>query len=229
MMNKTILVVDDEKPIRTFVSRNLEARGFEVYTATNGLEALALFNTQAIDLVILDIMMPNMDGIETCRRMRTTSIIPIIILTALGEETDRVQALDAGADDCLTKPFGVEELLARVRAALRRMAWINKQTPQAILRYREIELDSEAIMVTVRGQQLSLTQTEYNLLHFLMQNVGKTLSHDMILKRVWGPEYGNESEYLRVYMGRIRRKIEVEPAKPEYLHTEFGIGYRFGH
>ncbi|MEM7798615.1 MAG: response regulator transcription factor, partial [Chloroflexota bacterium] len=226
-MNK-ILVVDDEKSIREFVSRNLTARGFEVHTAANGLEGLALFKTKDPDLIVLDIMMPNMDGLETCRRIRNKSIVPIIVLTALDEEADRVQALDAGADDCLTKPFGVEELMARVRAALRRMAWIEKKETQSKMQYREILLDPELLSVRVRGTTISLTQTEFNLLHYFMQHIGKTVPHQLILKSVWGPEYGNEAEYLRVYIGRIRRKIEVDPSKPQYLFTEFGIGYRFG-
>ena len=227
-MSSQILVVDDEKLLREFVSKNLAARGFNVLTASNGLEALAIFNTTPLDLIILDIMMPNMDGLETCRRIRQTSIVPIVVLTALGEESDRVKALDAGADDCLTKPFGVAELLARVQAALRRVNWMQMQADRDTLTYREIELDPEAVTVQVRGSTLSLTQTEFKLLHYFMQNIGKTIPHHVILKNVWGAEYGNEAEYLRVYIGRIRRKIERNPAEPEYLHTEYSIGYRFG-
>ncbi|MEM8857403.1 MAG: response regulator transcription factor [Chloroflexota bacterium] len=227
-MKQKILVVDDEKTIREFISKNLAIRNFDVITAANGLEALALFSSQSPDLIILDIMMPNMDGLETCRRIRKQSHLPIIVLTALGEESDRVQALDAGADDCLTKPFGVEELMARVRAALRRVSWMQKGEMQDLLSYKDVTLDPEAISVQVRGTPISMTQTEYNLLYYFMQNVGKTLPHDLILKEIWGPEYGNEAEYLRVYIGRLRRKIESNPSKPEYLHTEFGMGYRFG-
>ncbi len=227
-MSSKILVVDDEKPIREFISRNLTARGFDVLTASNGLEALAIFNTELLDLIILDIMMPNMDGLEACRRIRQNSFVPIVVLTALGEEADRVTALDAGADDVLTKPFGVEELLARARAALRREQWMRTEANREALTYRELELDADAIAVTVRGSTLSLTQTEFKLLYYFMQNAGKTIPHHLILQNVWGPEYGNEAEYLRVYIGRIRRKIERDPTQPEYLHTEYGIGYRFG-
>lgn len=228
-MPSKILVVEDEKPLREFISRNLTARGFHVSTASNGLEALAIFNTETLDLIILDIMMPHMDGLETCRRIRQTSTIPIIVLTALGEESDKVAALDQGADDYLTKPFGIEELLARVRAVMRRINWEGslKQTRE-VLRYGEIELDEQANSVHCRGERLKLTRTEFDLLHYFMKNVGKALPHRIILQAVWGPEYGDEAEYLRVYLGRLRRKIEIDPATPQYLKTEYGIGYRFG-
>ncbi|MEM7028343.1 MAG: response regulator transcription factor [Chloroflexota bacterium] len=226
--NASILVVDDEPKLREFISRNLSARGSKVYEASNGLEALAIFQQEILDLIILDIMMPNMDGLETCRRIRQTSTIPIIILTALGEESDKVKALDMGADDYLTKPFGVDELMARVRATLRRTSWVSTvSTPKALL-YRDIEVDLDAVTVTCRGTVLKLTQTEFKLLHYLMENRGKILPHSTILQNVWGVEYGNEAEYLRVYIGRIRRKIEQDPTKPEYLFTEHGLGYRFG-
>ena len=228
-MTPNILVVDDEKPLREFISRNLAARGFHVFSAANGLEALAIFHAERLDLIILDVMMPHMDGLELCRRIRQRSTVPILILTALGEEADKVAALDMGADDYLTKPFGVDELLARVRAIFRRIEWMNKQTSQRqVLRYGDIELDEVGMTAVCRGQRLKLTQTEYDLLHYLMRHQGKALPHRHILQAVWGPEYGNETEYLRVYIGRLRRKIEKDPAKPEYLKTEYGIGYRFG-
>ena len=228
-MTQRVLVVEDEKPLREFVSRNLSARGFHVFTASNGLEALAIFNTESLDLIILDIMMPHMDGLETCRRIRQASTVPIIVLTALGEEADKVAALDQGADDYLTKPFGIEELLARVRAMMRRINWEgNSNQSLETLHYGELEMDLHATTVRCRGQQLKLTRTEFDLLHYFMQNVGKALPHRTILQAVWGPEYGDEAEYLRVYIGRLRRKIEVDPTAPQYLKTEYGIGYRFG-
>lgn len=228
-MTQKILVVEDEKPLREFISRNLSARGFHVFTASNGLEALAIFNTESLDLIILDIMMPHMDGLETCRRIRQASTVPIIILTALGEETDKVAALDQGADDYLTKPFGIEELLARVRAMMRRINWEGKpEQAHETLHYGQLEMDLQANTVRCRGQQLKLTRTEFDLLHYFMQNVGKALPHRTILQAVWGPEYGDEAEYLRVYIGRLRRKIETDPTTPQYLKTEYGIGYRFG-
>ncbi|RMG99712.1 MAG: DNA-binding response regulator [Chloroflexi bacterium] len=225
---KKILVVDDEKNLREFVSRNLSARGFQVFTAANGLEALAIFQREPLDLIILDLMMPHMDGLETCRRIRQSSIVPIIVLTALGEEADKVAAFDLGADDYLTKPFGVEELLARVRARLRRANWSDAPPVRQVLRYGEIELDPQSLTVWCRGKMLKLTRTEFDLLHYFMRHVGKVLPHRLILQSVWGPEYGDESEYLRVYVGRLRRKIEADPVNPQYFFTEHGIGYRFG-
>jgi len=225
-----ILVVDDEKPLRDFIGRNLAARGFTILYAANGLEALAIFNTESLDLIIMDVMMPHMDGLETSRRIRQSSTVPIIILTALDEESDKVAALDIGADDYLTKPFGVDELLARVRAVLRRASWHSSQATIAreVMRYGDLELDSEAQSVICRGERLKLTRTEYALLHYFMRNAGKALPHRTILQNVWGPEYGGEAEYLRVYIGRLRRKIETDSANPQYLQTDYGIGYRFG-
>lgn len=228
-MSARILVVDDDKPIRSFVARNLTARGFEVLAAGTGLEALAIARREPLDLVILDVMMPNLDGYETCRRLRQLSTVPVIVLTALGEESDRVTALDNGADDCLTKPFGVEELLARVRAALRRVGWDQADTSaKGLLRYKDIELDVETRSVRCRNERVKLTPTEFNLLRYFMEHVGTTLPHRVILQGIWGAEYGEEAEYLRVYVGRLRRKLEADPSNPEYFVTEHGVGYRFG-
>lgn len=228
-MTTKILVVEDEKPLREFISRNLSARGFQIFTASNGLEALAIFNTEMLDLIILDIMMPHMDGLETCRRIRQSSTVPIIILTALDEEADKVAALDQGADDYLTKPFGIEELLARIRAMMRRINWDGRiEHQREVLQFGDLELDAQANTVMCRGERLKLTRTEFDLLHYFMKNVGKALPHRAILQAVWGNEYGNEAEYLRVYIGRLRRKIEPDPSSPQYLKTEYGIGYRFG-
>jgi len=228
-MNVTVLVVDDEKPLRDFVRRNLEVRGYKVLNASNGLEALAIFNNAQIDLVILDIMMPHLDGLETTRRIRENSRVPIIILTAMGEESIKVNAFDLGADDYLTKPFGVGELLGRVKAVLRRAQWAEAGTTNTEQIARgEIVVDITRHEVYVRGQIVDLTPIEFNLLVYLMHNAGKTLSHRSILQNVWGSEYGNEVEYLRVYMGHLRQKIEVDPANPVIVLTERGIGYRFG-
>ena len=223
----TVLVVDDEKPLQDFVRRNLEVRNFKVETASNGLEALAIFNTRHIDLVIMDIMVPHLDGLETTRRMRSTSLVPIIILTAMGEEADKVRAFDLGADDYLTKPFGTGELLGRVKAVLRRTHWSETPTPNEQISRGEIFADLEKHEIKVRGKLVDLTPTEFNLLVYMMRNAGKALPHRLILQNVWGPEYGEEAEYLRVYMGKLRQKIEEDPLKPQYLLTERGIGYRF--
>jgi two-component system, OmpR family, KDP operon response regulator KdpE len=227
MSKLTVLIVDDEKPLRDFMRRNLEVRQFNVLTAANGLEALAVFSTNLIDLVILDVMMPNMDGLETLRRIRQISLVPVIVLSALGEENDKVLALNLGADDYLTKPFGVGELLARISAVLRRAKWIETVSSTERLVRGEITADVEQHRVTLRGNPVELTPTEFNLLLFLMQNTGKVLPHQVILQNVWGQEYGGETEYLRVYIGRLRQKLEKDPANPHYLVTERGIGYSF--
>jgi two-component system, OmpR family, KDP operon response regulator KdpE len=226
-MNINVLVVDDEKPLRDFVRRNLEVRGYRVFTASNGLEALAIFKNESLQLAIMDIMMPHMDGLEATRRIREASHVPIIILTALGEEADKVRAFDLGADDYLTKPFGVGELLGRVKAVLRRADWSEIPTHGEKIVRGDIEVDLERHKVNVRGETIPLTPTEYNLLVYLMKNAGKALHHRAILQHVWGNEYGDEAEYLRVYMGKLRQKIESDPLNPQYLHTEHGIGYRF--
>lgn len=226
-MNVNVLVVDDEKSLRDFVRRNLEVRGYKVLTASNGIEALALFQTEDIQLVIMDIMMPHMDGLEATRRIRQDSHVPIIILTAMGEEMDKVRAFDLGADDYLTKPFGVGELLGRVKAVLRRADWSEPVSNEERIVRGEIEVEVDRHKVTVRNEVIDLTPTEFNLLVYLMRNAGKTLPHRTILQHVWGTAYGEEAEYLRVYIGKLRQKIEEDPLKPNYLHTEHGIGYRF--
>ncbi len=223
-----ILVVDDEQPMRSFIVRNLEARGYEAIGAASGFEALALLQKHDPDLVILDVMMPSMDGLETCERIRQRSIVPILVVTALGEERDRVRALDAGADDCLVKPFGVSELLARVAAALRRAAWTSTTTSPRPLKYRDLVLDPEAGIVRFEGEPMTVTGIEYRLLDCFLSNLGKVLAHDQLLRTVWGPEYGDEAEYLRVYVGRLRRKLGDDARDPTYIHTERGLGYRFG-
>ncbi|HEY5731801.1 MAG TPA: response regulator transcription factor [Anaerolineales bacterium] len=226
-MNISVLVVDDEKSLRNFVRRNLEVRGYHVFTASNGVEALAVFDNENIQMVIMDIMMPHMDGLEATRRIREGSHVPIIILTAMGEETDKVRAFDLGADDYLTKPFGVGELLGRVKAVLRRADWSGAGLGEERIVRGEVEVDMERHLVTVQGEVIGLTPIEFSLLVYFMKNAGKTLHHRAILQNVWGMEYGDETEYLRVYVGKLRQKIEADPSKPEYLHTEHGIGYRF--
>jgi two-component system, OmpR family, KDP operon response regulator KdpE len=223
----TVLIVDDEKSLRDFMRRNLEVRHFNVLTAANGLEALALFNTHLFDLVILDVMMPHMDGLETLRRIRQISLVPVIVLSALGEENDKVLALNRGADDYLTKPFGIGELLARISAVLRRAKWVEPVISTERLVRGDITVDLDQHKATVRGNPVELTPTEFNLLLYLMQNTGKVLPHQVILQNVWGQEYGGETEYLRVYIGRLRQKLEEYPTNPHYLVTERGIGYSF--
>jgi two-component system, OmpR family, KDP operon response regulator KdpE len=227
LAKSSVLIIDDEQSLRDFVNKNLEVRGFQTFIAANGLEGLALFNTNDVDLVIVDLMMPHMNGLETIRRIRQDSLVPIIVLSALGEENDKVQAFNIGADDFLTKPFGVRELLARINAVLRRSSWTRPPKQSGRLLRGEIAVDLERHEVQARGELVDLTPTEFDLLVYLMENAGKVLPHQAILQNVWGPEYGQESEYLRVYMGRLRQKIEADPTNPYYLRTERGIGYSF--
>ena len=222
---KHILVVDDEPSIQDFIKRNLELRSFKVSLASNGLEALAQFEQTTIALVILDIMMPKLDGLEVCRRIRQTSTVPIIVLTALGEETDKIAALDMGADDYLTKPFGVGELLARVKAVLRRNHWADRPISVGTQRFGNLEIDFEQRRVWRDGELVKLSPTEFDLLQELALHPGKIFTHEALLRRVWGTEYHTESEYLRVYIGRLRRKLEADPSKPAHILTEPGTGY----
>jgi len=228
MRAKRILLAEDEVALRDFVSRNLHARGFEVLEASNGLEAMALWEREDPHLLILDIMMPRMDGLEVCKRVREHSAVPIIVLTALDAESDKVTALDLGADDYLTKPFGVEELLARVRAVLRRTQWdMIPRAGEEIKQFGDLEIDLTGHIVRLQGEEIRLSPTEFALLKQLVTNAGKVLTHRMLLQSIWVPEYGGEAEYLRVYINRLRHKLESDPANPRYLLTEPGVGYRF--
>src|SRR6266513_3739163 len=227
MRAKRILLAEDEVALRDFVSRNLRARGFEVLEASNGLEAIALWEREDPHLLILDIMMPRMDGLEVCRRVREHSAVPIIVLTALDAESDKVAALDLGADDYLTKPFGVEELLARVRAVLRRTQWEVVPPATGVKRFGDLEIDLSGHIVRLQGVEVRLSPIEFSLLEQLVTHAGKVLTHRMLLQRIWGAEYGGEAEYLRVYINRLRQKLEPDPTNPRYLLTEPGVGYRF--
>lgn len=227
MQQPKILIVDDEQPFRDFISRNLTVRGYRVVTANDGLHALSVFEQESPDLIILDVMMPHMSGFDVCRRIRQTSTVPIIVLTALGEESDKVTAFDLGADDYLTKPFSVGELLGRLKAVLRRARWEHQPPPDGTLRFGELEFDPQRRCVTNGAHEIRLTPTEFSLLAMLIAHTGKVVTHRMLLQEVWGPEYGDEAEYLRVYINRLRHKIESNPARPQHLLTEQSVGYRF--
>jgi len=222
-----ILLVDDEEKMLNFLQRNLEARGFKVITAANGFDALRLFEEETPSLIVLDIMMPRMDGLEVCRRIREKATVPIIVLTALDEQSDRVQALDLGADDYVAKPFGIDEFLARVRAVLRRSTWNENPPPAETVRFSNVEVHINERRVLVNGDEVKVTPTEFQLLKTLVQTPNKVFTHRELLTRVWGSEYGDEAEYLRVYINRLRRKLEKDPNQPRYILTEVGFGYRF--
>ena len=227
-MNKTrILVVDDELSIIKFLRANLVDKRYEVLVAMNGVEALETFEKELPDLMILDIMMPKMDGFEVCRRLREWSQIPVIMLSAQGDEGDKVKCLDLGADDYITKPFGASELIARVRAVLRRAEMTATIPTQPSFTSGDLHINFARRRVTVAGKEVKLTPTEYGLLQEFVLNAGKVLTHTHLLNKVWGPEYREEREYLHVFVRRLRAKLEHDPKNPRYIVTVTGVGYQF--
>jgi two-component system KDP operon response regulator KdpE len=223
-MGARILIVDDEPSILATMAPLLRGRGYEVSTATTGHAALDAVDRQPPQLVILDLGLPDLDGIEVCRRLREGRALPIVVLSARGAEQDKVAALDAGADDYVTKPFGAEELLARIRVALRR----TEGTAQSgVLRRGDLTIDIDRRRVTRGSDELRLTPKELELLLFLAQRPGRVLTHRTILKAIWGPNAVDQPEHLRVLVNALRRKLERDPAKPQYITTEPWVGYRF--
>lgn len=224
----TILTADDDPQILRLVARNLQLEGYEVITAIDGQEALERLEAQKFDLAILDVMMPKLDGFTVCARVREFSSIPIIMVTARGQDQDKIHGLDLGADDYLTKPFSVEELLARVRSVLRRSQFAANQEGQnlrPIVALGELTIDFAQHRVTVANEEIDLTPIEYRLLAYLAQNSGRVVTQDLLLEHVWGEEYVGESHLLQVNMNRLRRKIETDPTHPRYLITKMGVGY----
>jgi two-component system, OmpR family, KDP operon response regulator KdpE len=221
-----ILVIDDEFQILRAMRTILTEKGFNVTTANRGEEGLTLAATAEPDLVILDLGLPDMDGVDVCKRLREWTQIPIIVLSVRDSERDKVSALDMGADDYLTKPFSIEELLARLRVALRHSA-SRKGEPTKLVRAGSITIDLAWHIVKYGGEEVKLTGTEYKLLAYLAANHGRVLTHQSILTHVWGPADANHTEYLRVYMRQLRKKLEADPERPQFLLTEPGIGYRF--
>jgi two-component system, OmpR family, KDP operon response regulator KdpE len=219
-----ILVVDDEPQITRVLRRSLATHGYEAQAASGGEEALEVFREWGPDLVITDLSMPDMGGLELCRRLRAVSRVPLIVLSAKGEERLKVEALDVGADDYVTKPFGMDELLARIRAALRRST---SSPAEMRIEVGDFQADLEARVIRVRGEEVRLTPKEYELLVFLIQNTGKVLTHRKLLSAVWGGDYVEQTEYLRVFIGHLRKKIEIDPARPKHILTEPWTGYRF--
>ena len=224
---KLVLVVDDEPRMVSFMRLNLELEGMRVSTATNGREAVDHVREEMPDVVLLDVMMPVMDGFEALRRIRQFSQVPVLILTAKDEEEDRVRGLELGADDYIGKPFSHRELVSRIRAVLRRH-YIAPVAPQTLIRVDDrLTIDFARREVLVDGQRVNLRPTEYRLLYHLVQTAGYVQTHETLLAKVWGPEYRDESHYLRLYITYLRQKLEADPANPHYILTERGVGYRF--
>lgn len=223
----TILIVDDEPRIRDFVCMNLEIERYHVIEASNGFEALEQLRENLPDLIVMDIMMPEMDGFETLRHIREVSNVPVIMLTVRQNDQDKIQGLDLGADDYIAKPFNPRELLSRIRALLRRSFMDAPARKTEIVVDPDLKIDFSRREVIVRGHKVVLRPTEYRLLYHLVSNAGRLLTHETLLSKVWGREYRDEAHYLRLYITYLRQKIEPDPAHPKYILTERGVGYRF--
>lgn len=220
-----ILVIDDESHIRRSLCINLERRGYAVEAAETGEEALAAFSNRRPDVMIVDLLLPDINGVEVTKRIRQSSAVPIIVLSALGEERRKVEALEAGADDYMTKPFGMEELLARIRSLLRRAAGAQGPEPVFVCGRMQVNFDRREVLLD--QQPVKLTPTEYDLLKYMIEHAGKVLTHRMLLEAVWGEAYLDQAQYLRVFIGQLRRKIERTPGRPSFIITDPGVGYRF--
>ena len=220
-----VLVIEDEAPIRRFLRASLSAEGYRVHEAQTAREGLIHAASQQPDLIVLDLGLPDGDGLEVLREVRTWSSVPVIVLSARGQEQDKVHALDAGADDYLTKPFGVPELLARLRVALRHSTQL-RDTTEPVFAVGQLRVDLARRQVQQGEEDVHLTPTEYRLLTTLIQHAGRVLTHQQLLREVWGPDSLYESHYLRVYVGQLRQKLEPDPSRPRYILTEPGVGYR---
>lgn len=225
-MNKTIVVIEDEQQISQFISSSLAKAGFHAFAADSGQAGLTEAGTRKPDLILLDLGLPDIDGLQVIARLRAWSAVPIIVLSARSMEASKVAALDAGADDYLTKPFSVTELLARVRANLRRYV-IAPGRPSSLVHFGEVDVDLEARSVKRAGVEIKLTPIEYRLLAELLRNAGRVVTHHHLLAAVWGPSFVEHAHYLRVYMGHLRQKLELDPTQPRHILTEVGVGYRF--
>jgi two-component system KDP operon response regulator KdpE len=226
-MRKTILVVDDEPRMRRFVRMNLELEGYDVLEAENGLTALQKVRDDMPDLVLLDVAMPEMDGFETLERLREISSAPVIMLTVKSDEADRIRGLDLGADDYVTKPFSPRELLSRIRAVLRRVEPAKGSVEEPLVIDADLQIDFPRRTVIARGERVKLRPTEYRLLLHLVENAGWIVPQETLLSKVWGPEYRDDNQLLRLYVTYLRKKIEPDPANPRYILTERGVGYQF--
>jgi two-component system KDP operon response regulator KdpE len=224
--NRTVLLIDDEPQIRRVLRATLAAQGAKVFDVQNGEEALELLRVQTVDLILLDMNMPGLGGLDTCRAVRNGWDVPIIIVSVLDSDRDKVEALDAGADDFVSKPFSTDELMARIRAALRRTGFATDTTPKQIS-VPNLEVDFELRRVVAGGQLVRLTPTEFDILRYLVSQANKPVPHRRLLQAIWGPEYGDQIEYLRVFINQLRKKIEPPGPKPIFITTEPRIGYRF--
>ncbi|HEV2174374.1 MAG TPA: response regulator transcription factor [Nitrospira sp.] len=220
-----MLVVDDEPQIRRSLQVNLERSGYAVETVESGEDALSSFRNRRPDVVILDLIMPGMGGVEVVRRIRESSTVPIIVLSAMGEEARKVEALELGADDYMTKPFGMDELLARIHSLLRRAA--GAHGPQPVFIAGDLCVNFDRREVTLDQKPVKLTPTEYDLLKYMIEHAGKVLTHRMLLQEVWGQDYVDQAQYLRVFIGQLRKKLEKDPTRPRFILTDPGVGYRF--
>lgn len=221
-----LLAIEDEVPILRFLRTVLSAPSYKLIEAQSGAEGLAMAGSHNPDLILLDLGLPDRDGLDVLRQLREWSAAPVIILSARGQEKDKIAGLDAGADDYLTKPFNTGELLARIRVCLRRRAQAAGGTPETVFTSGGLKVDLEKRQVFVDGKEIHLTPLEYKMLTEMVRHAGKVLTHRHLLKAVWGPSHEDESHYLRIFIGQLRKKIEAEPARPKYLLTETGVGYR---
>ena len=221
-----VIVIEDEKNICNFIQTTLENHDYKVTTAATGKEGLSCITSCYPDVVLLDLGLPDIDGLEVLRQVRDFSTVPVIVISARIQETEKVAALDAGADDYITKPFGTSELLARIRTALRHSQASAPGKTEAVYRSGDLMIDFDKRLVTIAGQEIHLTQIEYKLVSLLAQNAGKVLTYDYIINHIWGPYADNNNQILRVNMAHIRRKLEANPAEPNYIFTEIGVGYR---
>lgn len=220
-----ILVVDDEPQIRRSLQMSLESKGYAVEAVDSGPLAISSFYNRHPDLMIVDVLMPGMNGVDVVRRIRESSAVPIIVLSVLGEERHKVDALEGGADDYITKPFGVEELLARIHSLLRRAAGAHSSQPVFVAGNLSVNFDRRE--VALDGIPVKLTPTEYDLLKYMIEHAGKVLTHRMLLQEVWGLAYAEQAQYLRVFVGQLRKKLEKDPTRPQFIRTDPGVGYRF--
>ncbi len=226
MPDPVVVLIEDEPQIRRFLRATLTGQGYRLFEAASGADGLVEVNSRQPDVVVVDLGLPDMDGLEVIRRLREWSAVPIIVLSARGQERDKVTALDAGADDYVSKPFGAGELLARVRVALRHTAGASHEADEAAFKVAELQVDLLRRRVFLGAREIHLTPIEYKLLTTLVKHAGKVVTHQQLLREVWGPTHTEQGHYVRVYMAHLRHKLEAEPARPRYLLTEPGVGYR---